>query len=154
MTNLLLVTTNEIVTYALIGGFVVIFGVMIYFQSRRRRSAQAEYTGMLDTLRPGTRVKTVGGVIGRIKEIREEAPGFKTVLLETGSDKYPSFVLYDIQAIYGVVDDEKLAAEKIAAAEIEKKTEEQPKSIEDHAPAKNGIDNSQAFQKTKKTKTK
>lgn len=101
--------------YIFLGVAVLAVIVLYYFQSKRRRAAQAEYTGMLDTLRPGTRVKTVGGVIGKIVEIREEAPGFKTVLLETGNEKNPSFVLYDMQAIYGIVDADAIAKATAAA---------------------------------------
>ncbi|KAI4453338.1 queuine trna-ribosyltransferase [Holotrichia oblita] len=52
------------------------------------------------------RVRTVGGIIGRIKEIREEGPGVKTVLLQTSDDKNPAYALFDIQAIYGVIAEE------------------------------------------------
>jgi len=148
MTKFLLANTNW-VTWAIFGGFVGIFAVMIMLQTRRRRTAQAEYSGMLETLRPGIRVKTVGGVIGRIKEIREEAPGFKTVLLETGSDKNTSFVLYDLQAVYGIVDDEKVMAEKLAAAQ-----QNQTQNIQNHTSADNRIEDTQGFSKPKKTKTK
>jgi hypothetical protein len=48
------------------------------------------------------------GVIGRIKEIREEAPGFKTILLETGDDKNLSSLIYEINAVQGIVNEEAL----------------------------------------------
>jgi len=99
--------------YVTVGIIIAIFVLMIVMQSRRRQKSQAEYLGMLDTLRVGTRVKTVGGVIGKIVEIREEAPGFKTVLIETGDAKNPSRVLYDMQAIYGVVDTDAILANAI-----------------------------------------
>lgn len=101
-------------TYILFA-LIVIVAVMIGLQAQRRKRARAEYDGMLGQLRPGMRVKTVGGVIGRIKEIREEAPTFKTVLLETGSDKNPTLVLYDIQAIAGVIDEDSLNSATAAA---------------------------------------
>jgi preprotein translocase YajC subunit len=85
---------------------VVVLGAMILLSSRRRKSAQQKAEQMLDTLRPGNRVRTVGGVVGRIKEIREESPGMKTVLLQTGNDKYPSFMLFDINAIFGIFPEE------------------------------------------------
>ena len=132
---------DDYVFYIILGVIVVIFALMIVMQSRRRKTAQAEYTGMLDTLRTGMRVKTVGGVIGRIREIREEAPGFKTVLLETGSDTNKSLVLYDLQAIYGIVDDEKVAQAKM-------------QSIQQHENANNGIDHSQNAPKANETKGK
>jgi preprotein translocase YajC subunit len=129
--------------YVALGVIILIFGAMMVFQTRRRRTAQAEYTGMLDTLRPGTRVKTVGGVIGKIKEIREEAPGFKTVLLETGSEGHTSFMLYDIQAIYGVVDE---GALKLA--------QPQPADVKDHKSPDDGVGPAENVFETKKGKKK
>jgi len=135
--------------YIILGVIVVVFVCLIMAQSRRRRQAQTEYTGMLDTLRSGMRVKTVGGVIGRIREIREEAPGFKTVLLETGDAKNPSLVTYDLQAIYGIVDDEAIMQKQMQQA-----AEQQPAAIQNHEPANDGVDNAQNASKPKETKPK
>jgi preprotein translocase YajC subunit len=85
---------------------IAVMVVLMLLSSRRRKQAHEQVVKMLDELRMGQRVKTVGGIIGRIKEIREEAPGVKTVLLQTGSDKYPAYALFDIQAIYGVIPEE------------------------------------------------
>lgn len=99
----------------MMGVIIFMFVVMIMFQNKKRSKAQGEYNSMIDSLRVGVRVKTVGGVIGKILEIREEAVGFRTVLLETGSEKSKSIVLYDIQAIYGIVDDLAIAQSKLDA---------------------------------------
>ena len=120
---------NDPYTWILLA-LVAVFAVMIGLNASRRKRARTEYDGMLNELRPGMRVKTVGGVIGRIKEIREEAPTFKTVLLETGTDKNPTLVLYDIQAIAGVINEESLnsvtAAAELSSYEQAQKQAEQP----------------------------
>ena len=99
---------------------VVLFGALAFYMIwsvRRRKNVHSQVEKMLDELRPGQRVRTLGGIIGRIKEIREESPArtnekgvvtpaVRTVLLQTGSDKNPSFMLFDIQAIYGVFPEE------------------------------------------------
>ena len=131
---------KDLWAYITLGVILLLFVGMIMAQTRRRRTAQAEYAGMLDTLRTGMRVKTVGGVIGKIKEIREEAPGFKTVLLETGTDKNPSLVLYDFQAIYGIVDDEAIQAQKAA--------------IQNHEDANKMVNAPQEISKPQETKPK
>ena len=107
MNNLLLAakTWEDPMMYITLG-ILIFLGFVLYYSSRRRKKMESEVTKMHDELRPGKRVRTVGGVVGRIKEIREEAPGFKTVLLETGSAKYPAFMLFDIQAIYSLVAEE------------------------------------------------
>lgn len=141
---------GDIGFYITLGVIVLIFGALVFMQTRRRKTAQAEYTGMLDTLRVGTRVKTVGGVIGKIKEIREEAPGFKTVLLETGDAKNPSVVLYDLQAIYGIVDDEAVLRAKAEA----QAAQAQPASVQNHEQPNSGVGNSEDIFKAQKTKSK
>jgi len=89
----------------LLGGLLLLVFGFFFMQMRRRKSVMNEQVQMVDRLRPGMRVKTVAGVIGRIKEIREESSSLKTVLLETGNDKMTSFVLYDIQAVLSIVDE-------------------------------------------------
>ena len=105
------------------------FGMMIWTGSKQKK-AQADFMAMLDTLRAGMRVKMSSGVIGRIKEIVEEVPGFKTVLIETGDDKNHSYLVYDINAVQGIVNEEALAQLKIKEnlkelerAEAERKAE-------------------------------
>ena len=150
MTNLILANgSGNLTFYITLGVIIGIFVVMIMMQSRRRKAAQAEYMGMIDQLKVGTRVKTVGGVIGRIVEIREEAPAFKTVLIETGSDKSKTLVLYDLQAIYGVVDDEALAA-----ARREKEIQAQQTDITNHEPADKGVNRTQNSFEAKKPSKK
>ncbi|MDR0461869.1 MAG: preprotein translocase subunit YajC [Christensenellaceae bacterium] len=137
MTNLLLkMKSGDIGFYVVLAVIILVFTVLVASQSRRRKTQQAEYTGMLDTLRVGTKVKTVGGVIGVIKEIREEAPGFKTVLLET-----PSLIRYDLQAIYGIVNEEKIA-------------QAQATNVQEHKDTDSGIDNTKDAFEAKKTKPK
>jgi len=149
---------SNVTMYVILGVFVLLIVGMMIMQTRRRKTAQAEYSGMLDTLRPGMRVKTVGGVIGTIKEIREEAPGFKTVLLETGSEKNPSLVLYDMQAIYGRVDDEKIAAlaaaQNTTASVMPSAIADEPQNIQNHTPADKGIEKTENVFEAKKRKGK
>ena len=131
MNNLLLAIYEDPYTWLLLV-LVAVVGVMIFFQMRRRRAMNQQVTSMIDALRPGQRVKTVGGVIGRIKEIREEVPGLKTILLETGDPKNPTLVLYDIQAIYGVISDEAVAQAQ-AAAQATPQLAEQPAKVSEEA---------------------
>jgi preprotein translocase YajC subunit len=117
MINILLAIDG--MTIGLIVLVVFMFGLMMW-QSSRQRKAQADFLAMLDTLHAGMRVKMGSGVIGRIKEIREEAPGFKTVLIETGDSKNMSYLVYDIHAVQGIVNEQaimELNMKKAAAAE-------------------------------------
>ena len=115
--------SSNIVSYILIGVLLVGMVVLMLVQGRRQKKAQEDYTAMLDTLRPGVKVKMASGLLGRIKEIREIAPGFKTVTLNVGEDKNVIEMTFVIEAVQGIVNEEvinKLNAEKALA---ENKTE-------------------------------
>ena len=112
MTNLFLFTAMDGV---LIGVVVLMIGFM-FWQGSKQRKAQADYMGMLDTLRIGMRVKMASGLLGRIKEIREEAPGFKTITVETGEGKNVSVLTFTIDAVQGVVNEEAINQLNMQAA--------------------------------------
>jgi preprotein translocase subunit YajC len=103
--NIFLATTDWGTTAIIIAFGVFLLGMMLW-QGSRQKKAQADFMSMLDTLRTGMRVKMASGVIGRIKIIREEAPGFKTVLIETGDDKNNSTLVYDINAVQGIINED------------------------------------------------
>ena len=93
------------VQWIIIGVFAVLLVGMILLQTRRSKAMREQQAGMLDRLRPGMRVKTVAGVIGRIREIREENSHLKTILLETGQGSSVSFLLYDINAVMAIMEE-------------------------------------------------
>lgn len=110
---------TEIVSYILIGVLLVGMIVMMFVQGRRSKKAQDDYLSMLDTLRVGVKVKMASGLLGRIKEIREEAPGFKTIVVSTGDDKNATTMTFMIEAVQGIVNEEainRLNVEQLAAA--------------------------------------
>lgn len=110
--------SSNIVSYILIGVLLLGMVVLMLVQGRRQKKAQEDYTAMLDTLRPGVKVKMASGLLGRIKEIREIAPGFKTVTLSVGEDKNVIEMTFVIEAVQGIVNEEainKLNAEKALA---------------------------------------
>jgi len=116
---------SNIVSYILIGVLLVGMIALMLVQGRRQKKAQEDYMAMLDTLRPGVKVKMASGLLGRIKEIREEAPGFKTITLNIGDDKNAVEMTFVIEAVQGIVNEEainKLNAEKALNAP-EQKTE-------------------------------
>ncbi|MDR0976084.1 MAG: preprotein translocase subunit YajC [Christensenellaceae bacterium] len=89
----------------LIGVVILAMFIMMFMSSKKQMKRQQEQQAMLNELRPGVRVKTYSGIIGTIKEVREVAPSYKTILLETGSAKDKTILLFDIQAVMGVVDE-------------------------------------------------
>ncbi len=129
---------SNIVSYVLIGVLLLGMVVLMLVQGRRQKKAQEDYMSMLDTLRPGVKVKMASGLLGRIKEIREEAPGFKTVTLNIGDGKNAVEMTFVIEAVQGIVNEEainKLNAEKalvaVSAEEPVKNKEVQVEKISD-----------------------
>lgn len=120
-----------VVQYILIGILLVGMVVLMVVQGRRQKKAQDDYLAMLDTLRVGIKVKMASGLLGRIKEIREEAPGFKTVVIETGDPKNPVLMTFVLEAVQGIVNEEAISQLNLqkAAAQVEPK-ETQPKEAE------------------------
>ncbi|MCM1404318.1 MAG: preprotein translocase subunit YajC [Prevotella sp.] len=111
--------SSNVVSYILIGVMLVGLFALMFVQGRRQKKAQADYVAMLDTLRPGVKVKMASGLLGRIKEIREEAPGFKTITINVGEDKNVVEMTFVIEAVQGIVNEEainKLNLEKTVDA--------------------------------------
>lgn len=117
-----------VVQYILIGVLLLGMIALIFVQGRRQKKAQDDYLAMLDTLRVGVKVKMASGLLGRIKEIREEAPGFKTVVIETGDAKNPVLMTFVIEAVQGIVNEEVIAQLNLreAAAQAQKPEQDQP----------------------------
>lgn len=78
---------------------VIIVGMvaLLIWQSISGKKKQKEAQNMVDNLKKGDRVKTIGGVCGFVYEINNAE---NTFVLETGSDDNKSYVKFDKGAIY------------------------------------------------------
>ncbi len=103
---------------------IVVFGALIVLSIMNRRSQkkrQQETNEMLDAIKPGSKVKTIGGICGVVVEV---CPEDNTFVLETGSDKSgKSYLKFDKQAVYQT-DATAKKEEKAEAPVEEQKTEE------------------------------
>ena len=85
-------------TYIMLGAIVVIFIVMMVFSRRSQKKKQDEITNMLNAIKPGNKVKTIGGICGVVVELCKED---NTFVLETGTQASgKSYLKFDMQAIY------------------------------------------------------
>lgn len=79
----------------------VLFAIIIMFmvlnrQSQKKRQQQA--MDMLNAIKPGSKVKTIGGVCGVVVEV---CPEDNTFIMETGSEASgKSYIKFDKQAVY------------------------------------------------------
>lgn len=107
---------------------VAAFVAMMIFNSRSTKKRQQESQKMLDAIKPGNKVKTIGGICGVVVEVNAEE---NTFVLETGTEASgKSYIKFDKQAVYqtdAVAED----AKKAKKAKEEEKSEEPAETKED-----------------------
>ena len=97
MLNLLAAGCND--TGSMIFLIVALVGIVALFiwQSISGKKKQQEAQNMVNALKVGDRVKTIGGICGFVVEINNNE---NTFVLETGTDDKKSYVKFDKGAIY------------------------------------------------------
>lgn len=89
---------SKIGTIVFIVLIVVAFVAMMIFNSRSQKKRQQESQKMLDAIKPGNKVKTIGGVCGVVVEVNADD---NTFVLETGTEATgKSYIKFDKQAVY------------------------------------------------------
>ncbi len=96
MLSNLLVDTQQVVMWIVVGVLAVLLVVWFVFSNKKNKQRQTEYTEQLQALRPGHKVKTAGGICGVIVEVCDD----NTVIIETGSEQSgKSYVKMDKELI-------------------------------------------------------
>lgn len=130
-------STNDWLSYVLIGVLVVVLIGAMVLMNRRNKKRQQEAEDLINAVKPGNKVKTIGGVCGIVVEVDEEE---NTFVLETGSETSGKcYMKFDRQAILqsdAVVEKAQPADKKDDKKEkeeqpAEEKTEEVPAAEED-----------------------
>ena len=124
-----LLASSGVGTYILLGVFVVaIIGLMVWQNiSNKKRAKEAQE--MVNNIKIGDRVKTIGGICGFVAEVNDAE---NTFVLETGMEGKKSYVKFDKAAIYqtapanGTQAVEEVKEEKVEEAPVEVATEEKP----------------------------
>lgn len=91
---------ETIVMLVLLAIMVVVLIVLPMFTNKRRNKA---INDLHSSLRPGDVIKTVGGIVGTIVEIKEISPVDKEMVVETGIGDKKTTMVFDIQAVYQVL---------------------------------------------------
>lgn len=130
---------NGWVMYVMLGLLVVALIVMFWVSSRRNKKRQKEAEDLINAVKPGNKVKTIGGVCGIVVEVDDEE---NTFVLETGSEASGKcYIKFDRQAIYqtdAVVEKETKTDEKAkddSATDTAESAPEETVSAEETAPA-------------------
>ena len=124
MLNLLAAGCND--AGSMIFLIVALVGIVALFiwQSISGKKKQQEAQNMVNALKVGDRVKTIGGICGFVVEINNNE---NTFVLETGTDDKKSYVKFDKGAIYQT-------APKEGSAVAAKQQENQAKEEKVEAP--------------------
>ena len=93
-------TTNNTgwISYVILGVMIVAIVVLFIFSGRRRKKQEQNAKNLIDAVKPGNKVKTIGGICGIVVEVDTEE---NTFVLETGTEQSGKcFIKFDRQAIY------------------------------------------------------
>ena len=101
----------------MIAVFAVLIIVMMVFNRRSQKKREEESKKLLDSIKPGNTVKTIGGICGTVVEVCDD----NTFVLETGTEKSgKSYMKFDKYAIAQT----DAAVEKKEETKAEEKKEE------------------------------
>ncbi len=84
-------------TWIIMGVALLAIVLLMVFNSRSQKKRRDEMSAQLDAIRPGSKVKTIGGICGVVVEVNPED---NTFVLETGSEGNKSYLRFDKQAVY------------------------------------------------------
>ncbi len=94
-------TANGIGNFFAQWGIIIIMFValaaMFFFSSRSNKKRQKQYQDMLDSLKPGSRVRTIGGIYGTVTSVKGDV-----VFVSVGPDK--ARLVFSKQAIASIED--------------------------------------------------
>lgn len=106
---------------------LVAFFVWSFLSQRKKQKAYAE---QINSIKPGCKIKTIGGIVGEVVEVND-ADG--TFVLRTGdSEGNYSYMRFDKQAIYQTIE---APAETKAEAPAEAKEEAPAEENKEEVPA-------------------
>ena len=115
------VLASNVGSWIMIAVLVAIIVVFMIYNRKVQAHRQQETQNMLDAIKPGNKVKTIGGICGIVVEV---CPDDNTFVLETGTEASgKSYIKFDKQAVYQT----DAVAEKPAEQPVEEvKAEETP----------------------------
>lgn len=104
-----------------VGVLLIVFMVLPIFTQRKNNK---KYKDMVNKINIGDEVKTIGGIVGKIIEIKDKSETEKFMVIETGVGDSKSTMVFDMNAILNVITPAFVAEDDTAAEKTEEKTEE------------------------------
>ncbi|MCH5279185.1 MAG: preprotein translocase subunit YajC [Christensenellaceae bacterium] len=84
-------------SYGFIIIMIVAIIVMFVMSSRSQKKRQKQYQSMLDGIKPGSRIRTIGGIYGTVTSVKDDV-----VIVSVGPDKVR--LVFTKQAIASIED--------------------------------------------------
>lgn len=94
---------NGAMTWVFVGLLIVLVVVLLVVPMFTNKKRAKQTMELHNSLKPGDVIKTVGGVIGTIKEIRKISPVDTEMVIETGTGDNKTTMTFDIQALYQIM---------------------------------------------------
>ena len=124
--------------YIAIGVIIVLLIAFFVWSFLSQKKKQKAYNETINAIRPGSKVKTIGGIVGEVVEVNDEEGTF---VLRTGdSAGNVSFMKFDKQAIYQTdAKPEQAPAAPAEEAKAEEKAPEEPFAAEQNEAAEEPV---------------
>ena len=92
-----LLASNNWGSWLMIGILMLVFVAFSIFNRHTQKKQQEKKMQTLNAIKPGNKVKTIGGICGVVVEVCDD----NTFVLETGTEKSgKSYLKFDKQAVY------------------------------------------------------
>lgn len=111
---------------------IVVIAVFYFLSNKKRKKQEQDAQDLINAVKPGNKVKTIGGICGIVVEVDNEE---NTFVLETGTEQSgKSYIKFDRQAIYQTDAVVEKKEEKPAEEPAKAEGEEVPAAEEASAP--------------------
>ena len=116
--------------YIAIGAVLVVMIVLTIIPQKKR---QKEQKAMMDSITVGTKIMTIGRMVGKITQVNAD----NTLIVNVGTENSPTYIVIDRQAVGLVLEAVPVAATAPVAEELaaEKAVEDSEEAAEDKKDA-------------------
>ncbi|MBO7345033.1 MAG: preprotein translocase subunit YajC [Clostridia bacterium] len=125
-------TSDPTLSYIIMGVLIIAIIGLFVWQSISGKKKQKEAMEMVNSLKIGDRVKTIGGICGFVAQINDAE---NTFVLETGLEENKCYVKFDKGAIYQTAPAQG-NANPAPEKKVEEKVEEKAEKVEEKAEEK------------------
>lgn len=124
------VGTQQIIIWIILGVFLVGLIVMNFLSNKKRKAQMEAEKEKRNAIKPGFKVMTIGGIVGTVVSVDDEANSF---VLQTGTDENPNYIKFDKVAIYSSEDPNEATEAHEDAHEEAPAEEKAPAAEETHS---------------------